>query len=47
MRCDEFGVFGLAFKSAPTVRQGLQRLKQYVRLHNRVSEFAATQEGES
>ncbi|MBO9407807.1 AraC family transcriptional regulator [Shimia sp. R9_1] len=45
MRCDEFGVFGLAFKSAPTVRQGLQRLQQYVRLHNRVSEFAAEPEG--
>ncbi|MDA5556588.1 AraC family transcriptional regulator [Shimia sp. MMG029] len=45
MRCDEFGVFGLAFKSAPTVRQGLQRLQQYVRLHNRVSEFAAEAEG--
>lgn len=47
MRCDEFGVFGLAFKAAPTVRQGLQRIQRYVQLHNQVSEFTAEQEDHS
>ncbi len=47
MRCDEFGVFGLAFKAAPTVRQGLRRLQNYIQLHNRVSEFAVQEEGDA
>lgn len=45
MRCDEFGLFGLAFKTAPTIQQGLQRVCQYIRLHNQVSEFTAEQQG--
>ncbi|MEP2717087.1 AraC family transcriptional regulator ligand-binding domain-containing protein [Pseudophaeobacter sp.] len=46
MRCDEFGLFGLAQKSAPTLRQGFQRIWRYIRLHNRVSAFSAQQEGD-
>lgn len=46
MRCDEFGVFGLAFKAAPTLRQGFQRIWRYVRLHNRAADFSAGQEGD-
>ncbi|MBO9476657.1 AraC family transcriptional regulator ligand-binding domain-containing protein [Shimia sp. R11_0] len=46
MRCDEFGVFGLAFKTAPTIQQGFQRISQYIRLHNRVSDFYAEQRGD-
>lgn len=45
MRCDEFGAFGLAVKSAPTLRHGFQRIWRYVRLHNRVATFAAEQVG--
>lgn len=45
MRCDEFGLFGLAFKSAPTLRQGFQRIWRYTQLHNRVSDFSAEQIG--
>lgn len=45
MRCDEFGAFGLAFKSAPTLRHGFQRIWRYTRLHNRVADFSAAQEG--
>ncbi|WP_417714063.1 AraC family transcriptional regulator ligand-binding domain-containing protein [Pseudophaeobacter arcticus] len=46
MRCDEFGAFGLALKSAPTLRHGFQRIWRYIRLHNRVATFAAEQEGD-
>ena len=46
MRCDEFGAFGLAVKSAPTLRHGFQRIWRYVRLHNRVATFAAEQVGD-
>ena len=46
MRCDEFGAFGLARKSAPTLRHGFQRIWRYVRLHNRVSSFTAEQVGD-
>ncbi|WP_297339425.1 AraC family transcriptional regulator [Pseudophaeobacter sp.] len=46
MRCDEFGVFGLALKSAPTLRHGFQRIWRYTRLHNRVASFSAAQEGD-
>ncbi|MFD0982641.1 AraC family transcriptional regulator ligand-binding domain-containing protein [Tropicimonas aquimaris] len=41
MRCEAFGAFGLAFKSAPTLRHAFQRLSRYTRLHNGVSEFSA------
>ena len=44
MRCDEFGVFGLAFKSAPTLRHGFQRIWRYTKLHNRFATFSAMQE---
>ncbi|CUH87088.1 Virulence-regulating protein VirS [Phaeobacter sp. CECT 5382] len=46
MCCDEFGVFGLAFKSAPTLRHGFQRIWRYIRLHNRVASFSADQDGD-
>ena len=39
MRCEEFGAFGLAFKSAPTLRECFHRIGRYTRLHNRVSSF--------
>ncbi len=41
MRCDEFGLFGLAFKTAPTLRHGFQSIWRYIQLHNRVSVFSA------
>ncbi|MCA1336367.1 AraC family transcriptional regulator [Pseudooceanicola marinus] len=40
MRCEELGAFGLAFKSAPTLRQAFTRMGRYTRLHNQVSLFA-------
>ncbi|MCV6593401.1 MAG: AraC family transcriptional regulator [Silicimonas sp.] len=43
MKCGEFGAFGLAMKSAPTLRQALDRNLRYIRLHNRVSEFDCTE----
>lgn len=45
MRCEAFGAFGLAFKSAPTLRHAFQRLGRYTRLHNGVSEFSAVDRG--
>ncbi|MGI3163534.1 AraC family transcriptional regulator [Pseudooceanicola sp. 200-1SW] len=39
MRCEELGAFGLAFKSAPTLRQAFTRMGRYTRLHNQVSSF--------
>lgn len=41
MRCDEFGLFGFAFKSAPTLRHGFRRIWRYITLHNQVSLFSA------
>ncbi|SDI70468.1 AraC family transcriptional regulator [Aliiruegeria lutimaris] len=46
MRCDEFGAFGLAIKSAPTLRHSLKRIGRYTRLHNQISEFVALDRGE-
>ncbi len=40
MRCEDFGAFGLAFKSAPTLRHAFQRMGRYTRLHNQVSRFS-------
>ena len=45
MRCDDFGAFGLAFKSAPTLRHALERMGRYTRLHNQISRFECTDEG--
>ena len=39
MRCEAFGAFGLAFKSAPTLRHAFERMGRYTRLHNQVSTF--------
>lgn len=39
MRCEELRAFGLAFKSAPTLRQAFTRMGRYTRLHNQVSAF--------
>lgn len=43
--CEDFGPFGLAFKSAPTMRHGFQRIWRYIGLHNRVSDFSAEERG--
>lgn len=45
MQCDEFGAFGLAFKSAPTLRHAFHRIWRYTRLHNQVSQFSGEQHG--
>lgn len=45
MRCDDFGAFGLAFKSAPTLRHALERMGRYTRLHNQISRFDCTDDG--
>ena len=46
MRCEEFGAFGLAFKSAPTLRHGFERITRYIRLHNRLTAFRGEQRGD-
>lgn len=46
MRCDAFGAFGLAVKSAPTLRHCFRRIGRYIRLHNQISEFSALDKGD-
>ena len=45
MRCDDFGTTGMAVKSAPTLRQSLNRLDRYARLFNRYSTFEQVDKG--
>jgi AraC-like DNA-binding protein len=39
MRCDDYGAFGLAWKTAPTLRASLARAERYWRLLTSVSEY--------
>ncbi|MEQ8404463.1 MAG: AraC family transcriptional regulator [Oceanicaulis sp.] len=46
MRPEEYGAVGLAWKSAPTLRQSFHRHDRYARLYNAVSAFATEDRGE-
>ena len=39
MRCDDYGAFGLAWKTAPTLRDSIARAERYWRLLTSVSEY--------
>lgn len=39
MRCDEYGAFGLAFKSAPNLRGSYERAGRYARILTNVADF--------
>lgn len=39
MRCDDYGAFGLAWKTAPTLRGSLDRAARYARLLTSVAEY--------
>ncbi|MGB0659179.1 MAG: AraC family transcriptional regulator ligand-binding domain-containing protein [Mangrovicoccus sp.] len=47
MRCEDLGAFGLAFKSAPSLRHAFQRLSRYTRLINPVADFATVDRGDA
>ncbi len=47
MRCEDFGVVGLAVKSAPTLRQSFERMDRYSRVFNRNSDFLCHDDGEA
>lgn len=40
MRCDEYGAFGLAWKSAPTLRGSYERAERYARVLGSVATYA-------
>lgn len=46
MKCDDYGAFGLAWKSAPTLRGSIARAERYARLLTSVTEYHARQEKE-
>jgi AraC-like DNA-binding protein len=39
MRCDDYGAFGMAWKTAPTLRGSLERAERYARLLTSVAEY--------
>lgn len=39
MRCDDYGAFGLAWKTAPTVRDSFSRAERYARLLTSVAQY--------
>ena len=39
MRCDDYGAFGLAWKSAPTIRDSFLRAERYGRLLTSVAQY--------
>lgn len=45
MRCDEYGAFGLAWKTAPTLRGSLERAERYARVLTSVAEYEVRAEG--
>ena len=45
MRCDDYGAFGLAWKSAPTLRASFARAERYWRLLTSVAEYEVRPEG--
>jgi AraC-like DNA-binding protein len=47
MKCEEYGAAGLAFKSAPTLRQSFSRMDRYSKLFNTASAFALADKGET
>ncbi len=44
MRCDDYGAFGLAFKTAPTLRESLRRVERYGRVVTSISNFRLVDE---
>jgi len=47
MHCDDYGAFGLAWKSAPTLRGSFARAERYWRLLTSVTEYSLTPAGPS
>ena len=45
MRCDDYGAFGLAWKTAPTLRDSFRRAQRYWRVLTSVAEFKVRPEG--
>ncbi|WP_298432578.1 AraC family transcriptional regulator [uncultured Jannaschia sp.] len=45
MRCDDYGAFGLAWKTAPTLRDSFRRAARYWRVLTSVAEFEVRPEG--
>lgn len=46
MRCDDYGAFGLAWKTAPTLRGSFRRAARYWRVLTSVAEFEVRPDGE-
>lgn len=46
MRCDDYGAFGLAWKTAPTLRDSFRRAQRYWRILTSVAEFEVRHEPE-
>jgi AraC-like DNA-binding protein len=46
MRCDDYGAFGLAWKTAPTLRDSFRRAQRYWRVLTSVAEFEVRAEGQ-
>ncbi len=46
MRCDDYGAFGLAWKTAPTLRGSFRRAARYWRVLTSVAEFEVRPEGD-
>ena len=47
MRCDDYGAFGLAFKSAPDLRGSYERANRYARVLTNVAAFELEDTGDS
>ena len=47
MRCDDYGAFGLAFKTAPDLRASFARVERFGKVVTSVANFRATQSGAS
>ncbi len=47
MNCDDYGAFGLSWKTAPTLRASFARAERYWRLLTSVSEYEVRPEGDS
>lgn len=45
MRCDDYGIFGLAWKTAPTLRESFARAERYWRLLTSVAVYEVRQQG--
>ena len=46
MRCEEYGAVGLAWKSAPTLRQSFSRMDRYARQYNKIAAFIQEEDGD-